>query len=283
MFRIEKMQPENFPFAVELANTMGWNMGEIDFAFNLKMDPDGCFILKQNSRAVGIATCINYGKVGWFGNLIIQEGYRRRGAGTLLVNHAVKHLRNAGVATVGIYAYPHLIKFYGDIGFQPNAEFIVLKAKTISPQRSEGNNDNIKPLTTQQIVQAIKLDAGCFGAKREKLLEPILKNKNNCCFVVEERKGILGFAAAKVYDEMAEIGPLVCRGNFESIAETLLLNVFTRLSGLETYACLPSSATRLVDAASRAGFKEEFKMTRMFLGSPVQKDCIYLPESLERG
>ena len=83
MFTVEKMKQKDFPFAVELANTMNWNMTEADFAFNMKMEPDGCFVLKENSRTVGLATCISYGKVGWFGNLIVEETQRKHGAGTM--------------------------------------------------------------------------------------------------------------------------------------------------------------------------------------------------------
>ena len=79
MFHAEKMKPIDFPFAVELANTMNWNMSEGDFEFMLELEPDGCFVLFSSGKPIGIATCINYGKGGWFGNLFIKEEHRKAG------------------------------------------------------------------------------------------------------------------------------------------------------------------------------------------------------------
>jgi hypothetical protein len=41
--------------------------------------------------------------------------------------------------------------------------------------------------------------------------------------------------------------------------------------------------TALADLFSKAGFTEEFSVTRMFFGEFTAKNCIYLAESLERG
>ena len=72
MFRAGKMRAEDFPFAVQLANTMDWNMAESDFEFMTKLEPDGCFLAFQAEEPVGIATCVSYGKTGWFGNLSVN-------------------------------------------------------------------------------------------------------------------------------------------------------------------------------------------------------------------
>ena len=67
MFHVEKMTPKDYMFAVELANTMNWNMTVEDFKFNSRLEPNGCFVLFDDSKRVGVATCISYGSVGWFG------------------------------------------------------------------------------------------------------------------------------------------------------------------------------------------------------------------------
>jgi hypothetical protein len=81
MFRVEQMNPEDFPFAVKLSNTMNWNMTVEDFELALELEPEGCFILQDGSERFGIATTVSFGKVGWFGNLIVKEEARRKGAG----------------------------------------------------------------------------------------------------------------------------------------------------------------------------------------------------------
>ena len=113
MFKVKTMRTKDHAFATQLANTMNWNMAPEDFQFMSLLEPEGCFVLFDGSKRVGIATCVSYGKVGWFGNLIVQEDYRHRGAGRILVTHAVDYLHDKGTQTIGLYAYPHLTSFYG--------------------------------------------------------------------------------------------------------------------------------------------------------------------------
>src|SRR5665648_449984 len=144
MFQIKPMLPENFAFAIELTNTMDWNMTIEDFQFMTSLEPDGCFILFAGSKPIGIATSNSYGKVGWFGNLIVKEEYRGKGAGSQLVKHAIAFLHGKGVETIGLYAYPNLIGFYSNLGFRYDEDFSVvhtpaLKAISIEASLSVGS------------------------------------------------------------------------------------------------------------------------------------------------
>ncbi len=128
MFCVEKMKSSDFPFAVQLANTMDWNMAESDFEVAIKLEPDGCFVLFNAHEPVGIATCISYGKKGWFGNLAVAEEHRKEGAGSFLVKLAVDYLKSKGAETVGLYAYPNLTGFYKKLGFHDDrTETIMVK------------------------------------------------------------------------------------------------------------------------------------------------------------
>ena len=133
MFQVKLMRAGDFPFAAKLANTMDWNMAAEDFEFMFSLEPEGCFVVFQGSEPVGIATSISFGEVGWFGNLIVKEKARNRGAGSLLVKHTVKYLQNKGVKTIGLYAYPHLVNFYSNLGFKRDEDFSVLHTETLGP------------------------------------------------------------------------------------------------------------------------------------------------------
>ncbi len=277
MFHVVKMQPNDYQFAAELANTINWDMTPEDFEFNAALEPNGCFILFENATRIGAATCISYGNVGWFGNLIVEPAFRGKGAGTLLVNHAANYLQNLGVNAVGLYAYQHLVNFYGSIGFKPDVEFAVLKATQISSVKSE----KMQRAQTEDAATIVKLDSECFGANRQKLLKPILKNKGNACFIAKEGNKISDFAVAKIYSSMAEVGPLV--SSTTDTAEKLLSAVLCELQGLEAWMCMPTSENALLKLSLEAGFVEEFRVVRMFLGSVSFPHCVYIAESLERG
>jgi GNAT superfamily N-acetyltransferase len=281
MFRVEKMAVNDFPFAVQLADTMSWNIAAEDFEFMQKLESEGCFVLFRDSERVGIATGVSFGKVGWFGNLVVKEDWRRKGAGAFLVNHAVEYLKSKGVETIGLYAYSHLIGFYENLGFKPDVDFSVLQGKPVFSV-TEGTVQ-LRETTKQDVPALIDFDCQCSGACRKKLLEPILFNMGNSCYVSTDDGEIIGYVAAKTYEEMAEVGPLMCRQNRVDAAVALLKTVLGKLRNLDVFTCAPVEETALLETLFKAGFREDFRVTRMFLGPAVAKSCIYLAESLERG
>jgi hypothetical protein len=279
MFQVKPMSPDDFLFATNLANTMNWNMVTQDFEFMTSLEPEGCFVLFEGSERLGIATSISYGTVGWFGNLIIKEEYRNKGAGCFLVKHAVDYLLGKGVETIGLYAYPNLIDFYSNLGFKQDKDFAVLHAKTLALSTKEAS-----PEIGKQNIQAIaKFDSQCFGGNRRKLLESIILEEGNLGYFISERERVVGYVAAKVYEDMAEVGPLICQSKRLDIATKLLTIVLGKLTNLNVYLCLPKKETALIHALFKIGFKEDFSVTRMFLGRTAAKNCIYMAESLERG
>jgi GNAT superfamily N-acetyltransferase len=279
MFHVEKMEVNDFPFAVQLANTMNWNMTAEDFEFMVKLEPQGCFVQFHGKERVGIATSVGFGKVGWFGNFIVKEDVRGEGAGSLLIENAIDYLKNKGVETIGLYAYPHLVKFYESFGFEPDIDFLVLKGKAAFP----ATQGMLRAAKKREVPELIDLDCKCFGANRKKLLEPILLNKGNLCYISTENSDVTGYVAAKVYGKMAEVGSLIYHGNRVDEAVLLLKTILSRLNGIEVFTYIPKKETELLNMLYQAGLKEDFRVVRMFLGPAIAKNCIYTAESLERG
>jgi GNAT superfamily N-acetyltransferase len=279
MFQIALMCPEDFEFAVELANTMDWDMATEDFQFAVTLEPEGCFVAKQDSERVGIATCISYGTVGWFGNLIVKQNTRNHGAGSQLVKHAIEYLRSNGVKTIGLYAYPNLAGFYSKLGFVQDEDFLVLNAKSLSAMQGE----TLKQIGRRNLAAIEKFDSQCFGGDRRKLLESIVLEKSNLSYYVFENNLVVGYVAATVYETMAWIGPLNCKGNRHDVALSLIEATLAKLSGKNVFLALPKRETALLELLLKCGFSEDFSVCRMFFGKPLAKSCIYVAESLERG
>jgi GNAT superfamily N-acetyltransferase len=176
MFQIKLMQPKDFVFATELANTMDWNMAIEDFQFITYLEPDGCFVLFDDSQPIGIATCNSYGNVGWFGNLIVKKEYRGKGAGSQLVKHSIGFLQDKGIETIGLYAYPYLIGFYRDLGFRYDEDFSMQQVPNLKKVFSSETFSTVGSRHFQQIAE---FDNKCFGGDRRKLLESIILEKSN--------------------------------------------------------------------------------------------------------
>jgi len=278
MFSVKNMSTDDITFAVRLANTMDWNLAEGDFEFMMKLEPKGCFVLLRDSERVGIVTTISFGNIGWLGNLIVTEQHRKKGAGSLLASHAVNYLKHNNVETVGLYAYTGRVPFYERLGFTYDSYFIVLSGNGFSSQ----TDSHIREGGKADIQKIIDYDCSCLGFSRRKLLEPILLDSDNRCYIYENRE-MAGYAIAKVYHGMAEAGPLICPQRCNEIAINLLKAVLNSLDGLEVSMCIPEKQMALLGILKRHGFSEKFRVARMFHGPPFNNDCICMAESLERG
>jgi predicted N-acetyltransferase YhbS len=279
MFHVKQMSAADFPFATKLANTVEWNMALEDFEFMAALEPEGCFVVRQGSERIGIATSISFGNIGWFGNLIVKEKYRNKGVGSLLVKHAVNYLQSKDVKTIGLYSYPNLVHFYGNFGFEKDEDFSVLHAEALESLRDK----TLPKIKTSQLRAIEEFDNRYFGGNRKKLLESIILEKNNLSYYKSEGTDIVGYVAATVYETMAWVGPLICKAGNLDAAVGLLKTVLAKLTSLSVFAVLPKKEIALADLLFRLGFKEDFFVSRMFLGQTTAKNCIYLAESLERG
>lgn len=280
MFNVRRMTPEDVEFAVRIADTMDWNLTEQDFTFMMQLEPEGCFTLLCNSEKIGITTTISYGKIGWIGNVVVDEKHRRRGAGSAIIKHAINHLKSKGAETVGLYSYKGKADFYAKLGFKRDLQFVVLNGKAFS---SNVEAANVKETRKAEVQKLIEFDSFYFGASRRKLLEKIVNEMDNLCYYYIENGEILGYAMAKVYDNYAEIGPLVCRRERSSVAKSLLGAILKRVKGSEVSMCLPRKEEEIINMLLTAGFEESFTVVRMFSGPIPFRDCVYIAESLERG
>jgi predicted GNAT family acetyltransferase len=257
---------------------MDWNLAKEDFKFMMKLEPKGCFVLLYNSERVGIVTTISFGNIGWLGNLIVSEQHRKKGAGSSLASHAVKYLKHNNVETVGLYAYIEKVPFYERLGFTYDSYFIVLSGNGFSSP----TDSHIREGGKADIQKIIDYDCSCLGVSRRKLLEPILLDSDNRCYIYENRE-MAGYAIAKVYQGMSEAGPIVCHQGCNEISIKLLKAALNGLNGLEVSMCIPKKQTALLDVLKGHGFSEKFRVARMFHGPPFNDKCVCLAESLERG
>jgi len=75
----------------------------------------------------------------------------------------------------------------------------------------------------------------------------------------------------------------MCRQNHSGVAVALLETTLNKLRNHDVFIAVPTEETALLEVLFKAGLREKFCVTRMFLGPAVAKNCIYIAESLERG
>ncbi|MEM3696718.1 MAG: GNAT family N-acetyltransferase [Candidatus Bathyarchaeia archaeon] len=275
------MSKEDLDFAIRLTDTKNWGLTEEDFLFMMKLEPNGCFTLWENSERAGIVTSINYGRIGWLGNLIVEEKHRRKGAASLLVKQVINCLMSKGAETVGLYSYIDAVTFYRRLGFQRDEEFTVMEGKA---SKSEIKASEIKKAKEKDELQKIiEYDNSCLNISRKKLLETIFYQPKNLCYFSIEKGEVCGYVMAKVYEGFAEVGPLICNRENHEVALNLIKTVLNKVEGSFVTLCLPKKELTLRKAFNQLGIRESFDVTRMFFRPINLKDCIYIAESLERG
>jgi GNAT superfamily N-acetyltransferase len=277
--QVRNMSTSDFDFAVQITAQMGWGLGRSDFEFMRELEPDGSFVLIEGSTRMGIATTVSFGKIAWFGNLIVIQNARGKGGGSLLVNRALEYLRSKKISTVGLYAYTEKISFYERLGFKADLDFIVMKGKAFaSPSQS-----NVKRAEKKDFHGIIDFDESCFGESRSKMLEPIMSDPDNVAYVSLENKRIVGYSVAKVFRGMAELGPIACAKGRIKTALSLIAATLNDVKGNEVSIFVPENEVEILTMLNKNGFSQAFRVKRMFHGPPMAKDCIITPESLERG
>jgi len=279
MFHVRPMFRDDFGFAVGITKPLGWELSEADFEFMLELEPEGCFVLLEDSERIGLATTISFGLVGWFGNLLILDNRRNRGAGSMLVEHSIKYLSGKGVKTVGLYAYMDRIHFYERLGFKRISDFMILKGKGVALSTSPFAREAEK----QDVQEIMEFDRSCFGADRRKLLEPILLDEGNICYVSVQKGSLTGYAVAKLYGHKAEVGPLICSERKEDVAVGLLTSLLSKLEGRDVSLYVSNEETSIINSLKKLGFSESSRVARMFLGPQALGTCLCMAESLERG
>lgn len=279
MFSVRNMSRGDFAFAVSLTETMGWGLDEEDFEFMRRLEPKGCFVLLRNSERIGVVTTLCFNHVGWLGNLIVNDQYRKKGIGTMLATHAIAYLVDKGVKTIGLYSYMDKVSFYEKLGFKSDSKFVVLRGRGFAST----NNPLLKRATKSNIRRIVEYDASCLGFSRVKLLKAILTNTDNLCYMCFENDELQGYGIAKVYNGTAEVGPLVCHQGRNQVAIEILNTIVNRLKDFEIFMCIAERQKKLVDILVGHGFRVGFPVTRMFRGEPIDKGFVYIAESLERG
>ena len=136
----------------------------------------------------------------------------------------------------------------------------------------------------KKLRQSPSLIANVLAETGKNCLNPSFLKKAIYAIIYLETMRLLGYVAAKVYEKMAEVGPLICQAGHVDVAASLLKAVLGKLDG---FKCLRGAAQKR-NCSCRHAFlvlvlRKIFVFQECFIGPIVSKNCIYMAESLERG
>lgn len=245
------------PF-LALAHETGWICEPWEFEFLLQTFPQGCWAWRENGVTAGCVTSIRHGKSGWVGNLLVQQEFRRRGIGRVLMEQAVVALLKEGVETVWLTASADGAGLYRKLGF--------VEIDTICRWEGRGkvNGPGNRSELDREAVRGI--DRVGWGDKRDLLLKISL-----------DQGGLFtssgGFLCCRRWKNGVQLGPWGCL--IPSQAAPLLDKAITK--GKEKiFLDVPAGNYAATSLLKEKGFEVRGTNLLMYLGAEPQ----YQPGSI---
>jgi ribosomal protein S18 acetylase RimI-like enzyme len=260
---------------LEITERENWGYTTRDFENALYVEPKGCFVAGTGSEIVGLTTTINYGRMGWIGNVVVRDDRRGEGIGHRLVVHAAGYLKARGVRAVMLNSYLDSVGFYSRMGFEEDDRCIVFSHQGPLDDPGQDNKKDmmsgIRNMTKDDLGNVFSLDNKVFGSDRTRLLGRIWEDNPELCHVASDLKNdFIGFTMGIGSAQIAEIGPWVCARDIQGEALDALLIATVLDSGANTVlVVVPSGNDRSTSMLDGLGFKREFEVATMRLGETV--------------
>ena len=152
------------------------------------------------------------------GMMLVASRYGGHGLGRALMEHA---LRAAGEGTaVSLYATAVGRPLYEKLGFKPVRRSVAFRGQfRAGPQAGDGSNSgaragaagssgSVRVATEADLPAILTLDRAAYGADRERILTRLPGFADRIA-ALEDRAGIVGYAAAWRTEAFTVIGPLI--------------------------------------------------------------------------
>ena len=202
-YKIRGMRVEDLEFAARCTAIEGW-LSETaqDFENFLAFDPEGCFVAEVDGKPVGICIAVNYGHIGFIGELVVLRDFRGNKIGSGLLNHSIDYLRSSGAESIYLDADHKAVSLY-------ESENFVHVCKSLRfTGRIDGKPDfNVHPISQDDLPEIFKIDIALFGSDRTYFLERKYKLFPNLCKVYKQNGVIKGYVFAKNSNGVISVGP----------------------------------------------------------------------------
>lgn len=246
--------------ALALSTAEGWNQTEADWKRLIRLEPSGCWAAREEGRLIGtVTTAIHARSVAWIGMMIVDRDHRRRGVGAALMERAMSHAREIGVATIKLDATPAGRPLYESLGFIAEVDLERWQGVVVSTAGVES-----RALPAESWDELHVLDRRAFGADRSRLVETLMAEGAGEPMVVSDEDG-QGYALARAGRTATYLGPVIA--TTAVVADELLGSMLARFTG--TIVCLDRLATGFMesDGLARRELTKLRDLTRMFRGA----------------
>lgn len=261
MTTFHTMTPDDQEFFLGLIDMVGWGLTDADYRRMLAFSPDGVFKATLDGEDVGVVVTVDYGEVGWIGNLVVVPEMRGRGIGEALMRRGMEHLLGRGVRSIRLDAVQKAIPLYRRLGFRD--EYWSLR---YTGRASRSPVADAEPMRRSDLDAVAELDYAYFRGRRGQLLRRVYDMFPGLCFASWKGDELTGYVMAKDGSDSVKVGPWICRPGCEEAAEALLRSVMNTRVGEDIWVGCPESNRSSVAVLERNGFTSLPSSLRMCYG-----------------
>ncbi|GGM04664.1 N-acetyltransferase GCN5 [Pseudooceanicola nanhaiensis] len=238
----------------------GWNPGLGDAQAFLAADPQGFFVAEAGGEVAACISVVNHSDSHAFlGFYIAQAAFRGQGIAFELWREAMKH---AGDRTVGLDGVADQQENYARSGFVRSGATLRLEGP-----RPEAEADGIRAFTARDLDAVAALDTQANGVARPRFLREWVKDTGSRrTLVLDDGRGVAGFATARLCRAGCKIGPVVAPDAAAALA--LAAAAAGALRASDVVIDVPDAQPGFVGILKRRGFAETFGTARMYRGTP---------------
>ena len=266
--------------AMKLVQAEGWNQTENDWRFLIEQPGNVCLAAEVDGKLVGTATAAIYsGKLAWIGMLLVNNQFRGKGVGTLLLHAIIQKLNN--VQSVKLDATPAGREVYKKYGFKEEYRILrmIRKPSAFKPIHSRFLIlRNVK----NDLHRVKDFDENVFGIRREELVGFLQKHFTLPGLQVIRNNKIMGILLGRAGNNYVQLGPVSAVSS-----ETAIGLVSEALAEMEQHPIVIDvleDKKNLIDWLISVGFEKQRPFTRMYLnknsfpGKPENQFLICGPE-----
>ncbi|MBP7497937.1 MAG: GNAT family N-acetyltransferase, partial [Bacteroidales bacterium] len=253
--QVKTMTLQDLNFALEWADSEGWNPGEFDAEAFYYTDPQGFFIGELSGMPIGCISAVRYNDdYGFIGFHIIAEEYRKKWYGAYLARVAYNHLGNRNF---GINGVMEKLDTYVKLGFiysHRNTRFLVRGKGVMHKELLEIDESNFNKI--------VEYDKSVFLHNRALFLDYWINKSESGSLCFMEKDKVRGYGVIRKCREGFKIAPLFA-DSFD-IAQKLLCSLLTYTRNEDIYIDIPHN-NKFAAAFIRANkMKKVFDSVRMY-------------------
>lgn len=257
---------ETTEIIVNWAEKEGWNPGLYDAECFYKTDPNGFFVGYIDDVPVSCISVVKYNHdFAFLGFYIVHPDFRGKGYGLEIWEAAMKY---AGKANIGLDGVVDQQENYKKSGFRLAYRNIRYQGES---RKYQYNNNNIEPISPDNIELVLQYDVPLFPANRALFLRNWLRLPESYAFAYIGQEKVSGYIVLRACKTGYKTGPLFA--DSPEIAECLLFHALGQLpAGTDFFIDIPEVNTDALKIINKTGMQKVFETARMYTGSLPRLD-----------